>query len=83
MHTKSKQKILKQQFKNTLLLAPSVIYSPQVSMSRGLFPHSRLTLSAANYNVHGVAPSMSAANKQNIRNSLQSYTKIASGDKSQ
>ena len=60
-HSTPKQTILKQQFKNALLLAPSVIYSPQVSMSRELFPHSRLTLSAANYNVHGVAPSMSAA----------------------
>lgn len=60
-HSTPKQTILKQQFKNALLLAPSVIYSPQVSMSRGFFLHSRLIFSAANYNVHQVAPSMSAA----------------------
>ena len=73
-HSKSKQKIVKQQFKNTLLLAPSVIYSPQVSMSQGLFPHSRLILSAANYNVHGAAPSMSAATTNKTLETHYSHT---------
>ncbi len=57
----SKQKILKQWFKNALLLAPSVICSPQASTSQEFYLHSRQISSAANYNVHWVALSMSAA----------------------